>query len=335
MSGAGDLAPVYLFAGDDRAKIDKALGRLRARAEREAGAGSLEVFGADGPPDADALVAAIPAMSLMATHRYLLADGIESWSAAEAKAVAAALADLPPDLTVVLAARESPPKAKPPRKAHKAIAEGVEKAGGEVRRFEAPRARDLPRKLVADAAARGFRLEPDAARLLTERLGESTTRLAGELDRLALWAGPDGDVTLDDLEAMIADTSEEVAWTLSDAIVERDPATAAMAAARLLEQGEAVTPLVYGAAKRLREARLALDGLEAGMSAKQVEASLPMHPYAAKMLVARVRDADPTALRAATCAIADLEWWTRGGSDYPDELATTIAVARASGGIRG
>ena len=30
-------------------------------------------------------------------------------------------------------------------------------------------------------------------------------------------------------------------------------------------------------------------------------------------------------------AIADLEWWTRGGSDYDDRVALTVAVRRAAG----
>jgi hypothetical protein len=56
-----------------------------------------------------------------------------------------------------------------------------------------------------------------------------------------------------------------------------------------------------------------------------------MHPYAAKLLVRKVRGLDQRDLRAATCAIADLEWWTRGGSDYPEHVALALAVARASG----
>jgi hypothetical protein len=56
-----------------------------------------------------------------------------------------------------------------------------------------------------------------------------------------------------------------------------------------------------------------------------------MHPYAAKMLVRRVRGRTPSELRAAACAIADLEWWTRGGSDYPERVALTLATRRAAG----
>lgn len=327
---ADELAPAYLIAGGDIAKIDAALARLRGRAEREGGPGSLQVFAADGasPPDADALLAAVPAMSLTAGRRYLLVDGAERWTAKQAGPVIDALDDLPPDLTLVFAAREQPPRVRAP----KGLADAVRKAGGEVIACDAPRARQLPAWLVAEAQRRDLSLDADAARLLVERMGESTVRLSVELDRLATWAGPGGTVSREDLEAMIADTSEEASWALADAILDRDPAGALATAERLTGQGEALTPLVYGAAKRLREAHLALTELERGRSAKELESSLPMHPYAAKMLLRRIRGASPEDLRAASCAVADLEWWTRGGSDYPGDVALTLALRRAAGG---
>jgi hypothetical protein len=57
-----------------------------------------------------------------------------------------------------------------------------------------------------------------------------------------------------------------------------------------------------------------------------------MHPYAAKMLVRSVQGVDAAELSAAIGAVADLEWWTRGGSDYDDDVALTLAVSRAAGG---
>jgi hypothetical protein len=59
---------------------------------------------------------------------------------------------------------------------------------------------------------------------------------------------------------------------------------------------------------------------------RQVESSLKMHPYAAKQLVGRLRDANLDDLRAATETLADLELWCRGGADYGDELALTLAL---------
>jgi DNA polymerase-3 subunit delta len=319
------MQALYLIAGTDGTKIDATRSRLRARAEREAGADALEVFEPGegrGMPDHEALLAAIPAMSLMESRRYLLADGVERWRDRQLEAVAAAVGDLPPDLTLVLISR-----ARAPAKLSKA----VKAAKGEIHEFEAPKAREMPRVLVADAQRLGFRLEPTAARVLVDRMGASPVRLQNELERLALWAGEGGTVTVADLEAMIADTSEAAVWSLSDALLERDAAGALWIGERLIDQGENVTGLIYGLASRLRGACFAAGQLEEGVPPKQVESSLKMHPYAAKQLVGRLSNTDVADLRMATEALAELELWCRGGADYGDELALTLALRRAAG----
>ncbi len=319
------MRALYLIAGTDGAKIDATRGRLRARAEREGGAAALEVFEPGegrGMPDHEALLAAIPALSLTQSRRYLLADGVERWRERQLDAVVAALAELPPDLTLVLIAR-----AKAPAK----LLRAVKAAKGEVHEFEAPKAREMPRLLVAEAQRLGFRLDPAAASLLVERMGANPVRLHHELERLALWAGEGGEVSAADLGAMIADTSEAAVWSLSDALLERDPAAALRIGERLIAQGENVTGLIYGLASRLRGACAAAGQLAEGVPPKQVESSLKMHPYAAKQLVARLRDANVDDLRMATEALAELELWCRGAADYGDELALTLALRRAAG----
>lgn len=314
------MQPLYLIAGTDGAKIDSTRTRLRARAEREAGGDALEVFEPGegrGMPDHEALLAAIPAMSLVQSRRYLLADGVERWRERQLEPVCAAVGALPPDLTLVLIAR-----AKAPAK----LAKAVKAAGGEIHEFEAPKAREMPRAMVADAQRLGCRLDPAAARALVDRMGASPVRLANELRRLALWAGDGGEVGLDDLEEMVADTSEAAVWSLSDALLEGNGAAALRIGEQLLEQGENVTGLIYGLASRLRSACAAAAQLEEGVPPKQVESSLKMHPYAAKQLVSRLRDADLADLRAATEALAQLEIWCRGGADYGDQLAFTLAL---------
>jgi DNA polymerase III subunit delta len=320
---AEEMRALYLIAGTDAAKIDSTRARLRARAEREAGADALEVFEpgeGKGMPDHEALLASIPAMSLMDSRRYLLADGVERWRDRQLEAVVAAVAQLPPDLTLVLISR-----AKAPAK----LAKAVRAAQGEIHEFEAPKARELPRQLVADAQRLGFRLQPAAARILVDRMGASPVRLQHELERLALWAGA-GEVGAADLEAMIADTSEAAVWSLSDALLEGDAATSLRIGERLIDQGENVTGLIYGLASRLRSACAAAGRLAEGDPPKQVESSLKMHPYAAKQLVGRLRNADVADLRAATEALADLELWCRGGADYGDELALTLTLQRCA-----
>jgi DNA polymerase III delta subunit len=322
---AEEMRPLYLIAGTDGAKIDATRSRLRARAERDGGVASLQIFEPGegrGAPDHEALLGAIPAMSLTESRRYLLADGVERWRDRPLEAVAAALAGLPPDLSVVLIAR-----AKAPVK----LVQAVKAAKGEIHEFEAPKARDMPRLLIADAERLGFRLDPAAARMLVDRMGANPQRLHNELERLALWAGEGGTVDAADLGAMIADTSEAVVWALSDALLERDAAAALRIAERLISQGENVTGLIYGLASRLRKACAAAAMLEEGMPPKQVESSLGMHPYAAKQLVRRLQGIDAGDLQEALIALADLEVWCRGGADYGDELALTLALRAAAG----
>ncbi|UJA20512.1 DNA polymerase III subunit delta [Thermoleophilia bacterium SCSIO 60948] len=337
MSSPPEILPAYLIHGGDRAKIGTAVDALRRRAEREGGPGALEVFDPEGTgaPDATALVNSIPAMSLTAERRYMLASDVWRWNSKDQSLILEALGALPGDVTVVLvAALDSGASGADRSRSKRAVAKlapAVEAAGGRVIEYPAPKVRDLPRWIAEEARRRGFEVEPEAARILAERLGESTPRLSSELDRLSVWAEPGGTVAGKDVGAMIADTSEEVVWSLSDALVDRDAPRAVSAAERLSEQGEALTPLVYAVARRLRDAHLAACGLEAGRSAKELEGSLPMHPYAAKLLLRSVQGRSVDEIRAGSCAIADLEWWSRGGADYPEDVAMTLAIRRAAG----
>jgi DNA polymerase III subunit delta len=319
------MKPAYLIAGTDEAKIARARGRLRERAEREAGPGALELFEAgDGrrSPDVDAVVNSLAAISLISTWRYLLIDGVDAWGKGDSERAAEALAQIPPETTVALVAHGKPPAG---------LTKAVEKAGGEVLVYDAPRERDLPKQLVGEAKELGFELEPAAARLLVERLGPRPMRLRTELERLSLWAEEGGRVGLEDLEAMVSDTSEEAIWTLADALVEGDEETTLRVAEKLVAQGEALPRIVYALAPRLRQALHAAAELEAGKPAGQVAKGLSMHPYAAKMLVSKVRDRTPEDIDASIRALADLELWSRGGSDYAEGVAFTLSLRRALG----
>ena len=105
---------------------------------------------------------------------------------------------------------------------------------------------------------------------------------------------------------------------------------------RLVAQGEALPRVIYSLAPRLRQALRASRELEAGRPPKEVAGDLSMHPYAARMLVSKVKGRSPDDLDAAIRALADLELWSRGGSDYDERVALTVALRRAlepAGGV--
>jgi DNA polymerase-3 subunit delta len=325
-----EMKPAYLIAGTDEAKIARALARFRQRAEEEGGPGALERFDASEgrrAPDVDGFSSSLAAISLIASRRYLLVDGVEGWGKGDVKRVAETLSGIPPETTVAFVAHGKPPAG---------LAKAVAGAGGEVLTYDAPKERELPKQLVADAGELGFELDADAARLLVERLGPRPLRLRNELERLLLWAGEGGQVGREQLEEIIADTSEEAIWSLADALVEGDEAEVTAISERLVAQGEALPRVIYALAPRLRQALRASRELEAGRPPKEVAGGLSMHPYAARILVSKVKGRSPEDVDAAIRALADLELWSRGGSAYDERVALTVALRRAlesAGGV--
>ena len=186
--------------------------------------------------------------------------------------------------------------------------------------FEAPRERELPSSLVAEAqGASASRSTSTRRGCWSTRLGPRPLRLRNELERLALWAGEGGEVGAEELEAMIADTSEEAIWSLADAIIEGDEAETLRVAERLVAQGEALPRIIYSLAPRLRQALRRLARARGGPAAEggrdgPLDASLRGQACWSR----RVRR--PLAGGPATAAIravlADLRSGSRGGSDY-------------------
>ncbi len=126
-----------------------------------------------------------------------------------------------------VAARSEPCPDRPRRRAAE-VAEGGRggfRRGPRVRRTEP--AGDAPNAPVAEAGSARLRARagcspgPSWSGWVPTRCGSETSSR-----RLALWAGENGRVGLEDLDAMVADTSEAIVWSLADALQQHDPATA-------------------------------------------------------------------------------------------------------------
>ena len=164
---------------------------------------------------------------------------------------------------------------------------------GEVLTYAAPKPRELPGWLAAEAAP--ARLRARARRGAAARRADRRRRRRGSRPSSTgsrVWAEPGGGRSrAADLEAMVADTSEEVAWALSDAIVDRDPGAALAAAERLDRPGRggdaADLPGGEAPARGERGARAARGG-RAGR--RRSSRRCRCIPYAAKLLMRRLRD---------------------------------------------
>jgi DNA polymerase III subunit delta len=307
-----DLKPAYLIHGEDHGAIAERRAGLRALAQREGGADSVESL--EGEQATPAGVAgALAAMTLTIGWRVILVEGVERWKQAEVEQhLTPAMGTMPPQTTVALFAREEG-RAKAPAAVHGA----VRRAGGQVVEQGTVKPWELPKWVRAQATRMGIELDAAAAAALVGQVGERQQRLMRELEKLALEQESPGRVSVRDIEARAAHSAQQRAYTLADALVGADGREAMGSYVRLRSQGERLAGLTYLMAARLREALQIAMRLQAGESATEVRRGLRMPPKAAERFVADVARTEPERLRAALGVLADLELDTRGGSPLP------------------
>jgi DNA polymerase-3 subunit delta len=309
-----ELKPVYLIHGDDHGAVAERRAGLRALSESQEGGGaSVELL--EGEPATPAGVAdALAAMTLALGRRVIIVEGVERWREDDVKKhLAAAVAQMPPDTTLALFAREEA-RAKAPAALHDA----VKRAGGQIVAQLTVKPWELAKWAREQAARLGLSLDTAAAKALVAQVGERQQRLLRELEKLALEGDPADaaprQIGVQEIEGRAAHSTEWRAYALADALVGQDGREAMLSYLRLRQQGERLSGLTYLMAQRLRDALAVALRLQAGESVAEVKRGLRMPPRAAERFVADVARSDVERLRAALAALADLELDTRGGA---------------------
>jgi DNA polymerase-3 subunit delta len=307
-----DLKPAYLIHGDDHGAVAERRAGLKALAEQQGDAASVEVLeGEAGTPAGVAL--ALSAMTFAIGRRVIVVDGVERWKQGEVEQYfAPAMAQMPPETTVALFAREEGRS-----KAPAALGDAVKRAGGQVVAQGTVKPWELGKWAREQATRMGISLDAAAANALVAQVGGRQQRLLRELEKLALEVDVEGEtqrVSVEDVERRAAHSAEWRSFALADALVGGDTAQATLAYLRVRRQGERLAGLTYLMAQRVREALQIALRLQAGESVGDVRRGLRMPPRAAERFVADVARTDPDRLRRALGARADLELDSRGGA---------------------
>jgi DNA polymerase-3 subunit delta len=312
---ADELKPVYLIAGSDRPKVDRAVARLRSRFEGDA----VELHDAAAASGED-VVAACNALGLFGSARLVVVENVEGWKAADAKAVGAYLDSPTPDTTLALVGselrKESP------------LAKAIGKRGDVLVWDVATRA--VPRWLAEQFKLHGVKAEPEACRLLAELVGDDAYELAGEVDKLATWANG-AEVTEADVETLVAARADAPPWNLTDAWGERDVGGVLRAAEQTLDRSSdplsrSVPRLVAGLTKHVRNARAAHELEATGATSAEAASKLGLKPFPAQKLYAQIRNFSGEELDAAVIRLAGLDHALKGGSRLANELELERAL---------
>ena len=189
-------------------------------------------------------------MSMFGTSLTVLRQPLKAAgrSTAAAERLLGLVTDLPDGSALaLLEERPSRDITKPPALL-KRLADAVTARGGRVAERAAPRRGELRAWITSHAARIGLRIEVRAAHVLAERIGGGIwetdiergemTRIAdSELRKLATYAG-DRPITVDDVEALTADTRPASVFAITNAVDRREPAAAAAALQRAFDEGQ-------------------------------------------------------------------------------------------------
>jgi DNA polymerase III delta subunit len=268
------MSQLLLVHGDDGFSIDRAIAAFAAGL----GATSRSELLPAGSPD-EALIdrAGVEAatVGMFDVHLAVLRQPSRAVgrSTSAAERLLKLVRELPEGGALAIAdVRASRDAAKPPAIVTK-LADAVRDRGGAVQQHLVPRRRELADWIRAHAITIGVKIEPRAAAMLGERLGGDTwetdiergeqTRTAdSELRKLRTHAGERA-IGAEDVEALVADTRPASLFAITNAIDRREPAAAARALARALDEGQPVLRIMAALEGRIADMIVARDLLAA------------------------------------------------------------------------
>jgi DNA polymerase-3 subunit delta len=290
---------------------------MAEEASGEAGLETLEGTAAT----VDEVVAAVCSMSLSIGRRFVIVDGVEKWKAEDTEPLEKLLADMPPDTTLAMFAREDGRQKVP-----KCLIDAVKAGKGKVQEEKSIPPWELPQWARTRASELGLNLDAAAAKTLVGIVGERQQRLSREIEKLALSLDEGEHVDADMVLELCANSAERNVWTLSDALISGQTRKAVYSWLELEHQGESAGSVVGTGAWRLRAAVDAAERLQAGESPSAIKRTLRMPPKKADQLLRNLQSVEPEELRDALASLARLELVTRGGGQ---QMTGATAVARA------
>ena len=258
----------------------------------------------------------------------MIVEDVDRWKAADAKAITDYLkAPTPATVLALIAAAV---------KADSALAKACAKAGA-VLVYDAPK-RKLADWVAEQFARRGATADRDACRALVELVGDNPDELAGEIDKLATWAGTDR-VTPQIVQELSAGRAETSIFSLTDAWGRRDVAAVLGACESLLERSplprSRELPRIVGLlTSHVGRVRACMALATEGVRPREAATRLKLHPFAAEKAFAQAQNFTADELRDAIVRLAELDYALKGGSRLAGDLElqrTLVAITQRAG----
>lgn len=177
----------------------------------------------------------------------------------------------------------------------------------------------------------GKKLTPQALNTLTYMAGRELTRLAGELDKLADYAGEREEITDADVRAIVPASLEYNVFELLNSLLAGDMKKGQQTVNSLLQGGQNPVGILAMLTRQVRQLAHMKCALDAGTPVQTVQQQLNMHPYAAKQTARQCAKLSADWLTALYEKCVDADYAVKSGRlrdrDALDALVIHIGLA--------
>ncbi|GCE04206.1 DNA polymerase III subunit delta [Dictyobacter aurantiacus] len=159
---------------------------------------------------------------------------------------------------------------------------------GKVFQSTLPKGAALEKWITGRAKGIGVKIAPEAISLLANFIGNNLRLLANELDKLAMYVGVGGTITINDVRQLSAQVQEARIFDLTDALAQRNRKQALNILHDLLADGEPPLKLISTITSQVRTLLLVKEQAQRGMRGGQIASTLGIAPFIADKALRQV-----------------------------------------------
>ena len=187
----------------------------------------------------------------------------------------------------------------------------------EVVEFKAPYDNQVPAFIQKESESMGLNLEPGAANLIFDSVGNNLMTIVSELEKLKLYVSPDNYVSKQNVYELIGSGFANV-FTITNLLGKKDYARVANVFYQLIEQGEPVMRLISLIIRHYKKLLMACDANT--MSQNEMAKIIGVHPFFVKDYTAQLRYYKRKDLQGIYKRLLDLSLDMRSNGAKPETL---------------
>lgn len=313
----GAVEPVYLLYGEEDFLVEEALDAiLRAALEGGDRTFNLDVLGG-GETDGRDIVARASSFPMAGGRRVVVVREADRLSLRDCELLAAYVGEPSPSSCLILVGAKPDMRRKP--------FAAIKRSGGALeckRLYE-----DKIPSWIAEAVRKGgYRIEPEAAKLLAAYIGTSLREITGELDKLCIYIGTRKEITAGDVSAIVGMSKEYSPFELQKVVGRRDTARAMTILEEILGAGGGA-PLVIATMTNYFLTLWKLHDLQRrGVAQKEQAVQARVHPFFIREYHEALGFQPPASCERALLLLAEADEQSKSGTYDAHQVMESLIV---------